>query len=175
MNLLSLLLNMSKNSLWVVILLLVLGIGGYMVWANSSAKMVSPETGTEMTPAGVVTPTATGTTPVPTVAPKTIVMEQTGVSGQSGSAVFQGEGANTKVTLSMIGKKFTAPQPAHIHVGKCPTPGAVKYPLNNVVDGKSETVISVSIEDLFADLPLAVNVHESAEKASVYTACGDLK
>ncbi|OGD73653.1 hypothetical protein A3K29_00040 [Candidatus Collierbacteria bacterium RIFOXYB2_FULL_46_14] len=107
--------------------------------------------------------------------PKTIVLEQVGVSGQSGTAVFQGDGDKTKITLSLVGKKFGSPQPSHIHLGKCPTPGAVKYPLNNVVNGKSETVVAVSIEDLFADLPLAVNVHESVEKSSVYTACGDLK
>lgn len=149
----------NNNVLWVVVLLAI-GIGGWYLWSNSQAKIVTPE--------------STGAV-VPTVVPKTIVLEQTGVSGQSGTAVFQGDGKNTKVTLTMIGKKFTAPQPAHIHVGKCPNPGVVKYPLNNVVDGKSETTISVDIKDLFADLPLAVNIHESVEKASVYTACGDLK
>ena len=144
------------------------------MWSNQQTTIVNPDAGKPVTPAGLISPTKAGV-PVPTVAPKTIVLEQTGVSGQSGTAVFQGDGSNTKVTLTMIGKKFTSPQPAHIHVGKCPNPGVVKYPLNNVVDGKSETTISVDIKDLFADLPLAVNTHESAEKASVYTACGDLK
>lgn len=169
---------MSKNNLWTIIILLVLGIGGWYMWSNKTAT-VAPD-GTTVYPTGAVSPTAVVSPTkvgavVPTVVPKTIVLEQTGVSGQSGTAVFQGDGANTKVVLTMIGKKFTSPQPAHIHVGKCPNPGVVKYPLNNVVDGKSETTISVDIKDLFADLPLAVNVHESAEKASVYTACGDLK
>lgn len=131
-------------------------------------KIVSPESTTEVSPTTTISPS-------PTVVPKTINLEQVGVSGQSGTATFLAEGDKTKVTLTMIGKAFSSPQPSHIHVGKCPNPGVVKYPLNNVVGGKSETIISVSIEDLFADLPLAVNVHESAEKASIYTACGDLK
>lgn len=159
---------MSKNTMWVVILLLV--VGGWYMWSmkGSEKDLVTSET------TGTVVPSAS-VSPEPTVVPKTIVLEQDGVSGQSGTAVFQGDGDKTKVTLTMVGKKFTSPQPAHIHVGKCPKPGEVKYPLNNVVDGKSETTISVDIVDLFADLPLAINVHESAEKASVYTACGDLK
>lgn len=163
----------NNNALWVVVLL-VIGIGGWYMWSNGQNKTVTSGTEATATPSAKVSPSNI-LSPVPTVPPKTVVMEQVGVSGQSGSAVFQGDGDNTKVTLTMIGKQFSLPQPAHIHIGKCPTPGTVKYPLNNVVNGKSETVIAVKIEDLFADSPLAVNVHESVEKASVYTACGDLK
>jgi len=37
-------------------------------------------------------------------------------------------------------------------------------------------MVSVSFDELFEDmLPLAVNVHESVERADVYVACGDLK
>ena len=83
---------------------------------------------------------------------------------------------STRVTITMVGKKSDVPQPAHIHVGKCPNPGAVKYPLTNVVDGKSVSVVDVDYEELFTTmLPLAVNIHKSVEESSVYTACGDLK
>ncbi|HCQ30922.1 TPA: hypothetical protein DIU27_00870 [Candidatus Collierbacteria bacterium] len=143
-----------------------------MLWPKVPATIVNPEAETAVV--GTGTPTVS-ISPVPTVPPKTIVLEQVGVSGQSGTAVFQGDGDKTKIILSLVGKKFASSQPSHIHLGKCPTPGAVKYPLNNVINGKSETVVAVKIEDLFADLPLAVNVHESVEKSSVYTACGDLK
>lgn len=162
---------MSKNALWVVILLLILGIGGWYVWSGGKKTMVSPTT-QEATKTADVTGKMS---PTPTVPPKTIELKQIDASGQSGSAVFEAQGESTKVTLTMVGKKRTTAQPAHIHTGKCPTPGDVKYPLNNVVDGKSETVVAVKFEDLFTSaLPLAVNVHESVEKASVYTACGDL-
>lgn len=161
---------MSKSTWWIVGILVI--IVGWFWWSSSQSKMVSPES--DLKKQADVTPT-TQMQVTPTVPPKTIVLEQVAVSGQSGTAVFQGDGDNTKVTLAMTGKVFSSPQPAHIHTGKCPSPGAVKYPLNNVVDGESETILTVKIEDLFADLPLALNVHESAEKSSVYTACGDLK
>lgn len=95
-------------------------------------------------------------------------------SGQTGTMVLEAVDGQVKVTLDLTDLGKTS-QPAHIHVGACPTPGAVKYPLTNVVNGKSTTVLSVSLEDLMAELPLAVNVHKSAAESSVYTACADIK
>lgn len=95
-------------------------------------------------------------------------------SNESGKATLTSEGDNTKVVLEMNGTPTTTPQPAHIHLGACPTPGAVKYPLTNVVNGKSTSVINVTLEMLKASLPLAINVHKSADEASVYVSCGDL-
>ncbi|HAI22679.1 TPA: hypothetical protein DCP77_01520 [Candidatus Collierbacteria bacterium] len=160
---------MKNNALWVFVIL-VLVVGGWYFWSvkGKEKKIVSPVMET-------ATPTATPTVIPVTVETKTVVLNQIGTSGQKGTAVFQVEGDKTKVTLTMTGKKYTSPQPAHIHIGACPKPGEVKYPLSSVVDGKSETLVSVKMGDLFKDLPLAVNVHESAEKAAVYTACGDLK
>lgn len=97
-------------------------------------------------------------------------------SGQTGSVTLS-ENADGKavVTLSMIGGTFTAPQPAHIHSGSCPTPGAVVFPLTNVVDGQSETVLDASVAEVLAVAPqLAVNVHKSAAESKVYTACANL-
>ncbi|HSE34617.1 MAG TPA: peptidoglycan-binding protein [Candidatus Paceibacterota bacterium] len=68
----------------------------------------------------------------------------------------------------------SASYPAHIHVGSCPTPGAVKYPLNPVVNGKSKTVLDVSVEELVKGLPLAVNLHKSATELATSVACGNL-
>ncbi len=117
----------------------------------------------------------TALTPTPTVQTKTIPLTENNESGQTGTATFQADGDKTKVTLSMVGGDFNTPQPAHIHLGQCPKPGSVKYPLTNVVDGQSETVITVDMDTLFSELPLALNVHKSVEEASFYTACGDLK
>lgn len=69
----------------------------------------------------------------------------------------------------------TGAYPAHIHVGSCPTPGAVKYPLNPVVNGKSKTLIDVSVGDLVKGLPLAVNLHKSATELATSVACGNLE
>ena len=59
------------------------------------------------------------------------------------------------------------PHPAHIHRGSCddldPNP---EFPLEDVVDGESETTLDISPTDLVAD-EYAVNVHESAENIDV--------
>jgi plastocyanin len=64
--------------------------------------------------------------------------------------------------------------PAHIHVGACGTNGPVQYPLNPVIDGKSETVLEFSLDEVLAKLPLYVNVHESASALETIVGCGNI-
>lgn len=104
-----------------------------------------------------------------------VVLNEEGKSGQMGTAVLTGMAGKTKVTLYVSGGTKGVAQPAHIHVGVCPGVGAVKYGLNSVVDGKSETVLNVNIGDFRKMGPLAVNVHKSAAQVGVYVACGELK
>jgi plastocyanin len=68
----------------------------------------------------------------------------------------------------------TTPRPAHIHLGSCPTPGDVVYPLTNVTDQISNTTIATNFEALAAQAPLAINAHESAENPGNYIACGNI-
>lgn len=98
-------------------------------------------------------------------------------SGVSGMATVEDEDGKIKVALktkSSILDLLTPAQPAHIHLGSCANIGGIKYPLNSVVDGKSETMINASLAQLKAELPLAINVHKSAEEVNVYIACTDL-
>lgn len=95
-------------------------------------------------------------------------------SGELGVVTIDDADGGAKVIVTLSGAPVTA-QPAHIHAGACPTPGAVKYPLADVVNGKSETIIPVKVADLKGMLPLAVNVHKSAAEIDSYVACGDLK
>jgi hypothetical protein len=100
--------------------------------------------------------------------------EQNG-SGESGTATLSvGDGGTLEVELELDGAPAGTPQPAHIHPGTCadldPVP---KYPLENVVDGSSQTSVDVSLEDLALEV-YAINVHKSAEEADVYVACGDI-
>jgi hypothetical protein len=107
----------------------------------------------------------------------TVTLNQQNNSGQSGTAVIAPtKDGKVNVTLNLKGGNFTNPQPAHIHVGSCPKPGAVQYPLTNVVNGKSVTTLNVTMETLLASSDkLALNVHKSASDLNTYTACGDVK
>ena len=64
--------------------------------------------------------------------------------------------------------------PAHIHHGTCAelVPQPLHW-LDVVVDGKSDTVLPISLADLLAG-DLAVNLHVSAEEMGTYAACVDL-
>lgn len=101
--------------------------------------------------------------------------EQNG-SKETGTAELTPEGADkTRVVLTMKGAPAKVAQPAHIHEGSCAKLDAKpKYPLSNVQDGKSTTVVAAGIDTLTGG-NLAINVHKSAQEAKVYVACGDLK
>jgi LPXTG-motif cell wall-anchored protein len=78
-----------------------------------------------------------------------------------------------KVTIKVANGSAT-PQPAHIHKGTCATLDPVPaYPLNNVVNGMSETVVNVGMAQL-AQGQYAINVHKSAAEVSTYVSCGDI-
>jgi Cu/Zn superoxide dismutase len=95
-------------------------------------------------------------------------------SGENGTIKLTPMGDKTKVEISLRGAPKAA-QPAHVHEGTCaqmdPKP---KYPLSNVVNGKSSSEVPVSIDKL-TDGSLAINVHKSGNDLKTYVACGDLK
>lgn len=94
---------------------------------------------------------------------------------EKGTVTFTEMNGKTTVAVDVFGASVVgSSQPAHIHVGACPNPGAIKYPLTNVVDGRSETILDVTLAQLKKELPLAINLHKSAAEAKVYVACGDL-
>lgn len=119
------------------------------------------------------------TTPSPTQGPTSkemvVVLAAENNSGEKGTAVLTDAGGKTKVVVTVANPPQNVAQLAHIHVGACPTVGAVKYPLNNLLNGVSETILDVTISQLKAMLPLAINVHKSVVDAKTYVSCGDLK
>ena len=102
----------------------------------------------------------------------TVALATVNNSGESGRVILTEKNGKTTVVLSLAGFKNSVSQPAHIHIGVCPGVGAIKYPLNNVINGKSSTVLPVSIAKLRSERPLAVNVHKSAAEVKTYVACG---
>ncbi len=132
------------------------------------------------------TDTTADTTPTitPTVAPTpTPMMKKTSQvtlaaengSKQSGTVTFTSTTDNkTEVVIAITPGPAGVAQPAHIHAGACPGVGAVKFPLNSVVDGKSTTIIDTPFMDIWNQLPLAVNVHKSSAEVQTYVSCGAL-
>ncbi len=105
----------------------------------------------------------------------TVALNAENNSGISGKATLDEEDGKVKVTLSLNSSVLgvlNPSEPAHIHAGVCPGVGAVVYPLNPVVNGKSETTINTTLAGLKAQLPLAINVHKSASAIGTYVACG---
>lgn len=111
----------------------------------------------------------------PAMVSSTVELAEQNKSKEMGQAVLTEAEGKTTVSITLENYPKATPQPAHIHVGACASLGEVKYALNNVVNGKSETTIEASLADLVSQMPLAINVHKSASQATVYVACGDLK
>jgi hypothetical protein len=105
---------------------------------------------------------------------RTVELVTLNVSGVTGSAVLTDVGDGTTRVEVDVDPAGHPSMPAHIHPGTCldlvPQP---RYPLTNVVDGVSQTVVPASLEDLFAG-ELALNLHASSDDYGTYTACADL-
>lgn len=95
-------------------------------------------------------------------------------SGITGQATLVGKGEKTEVSILLSGAGAGHNFPSHLHQGACLTPGAIKYPLTNIVDSRSVTLLNVPLEEIEKQGPLALNVHQSATELKKYVACGDM-
>ena len=101
-------------------------------------------------------------------------MEQQNNSGEVGEVTLFARGANrTLVVLDIKGAPPFA-QPAHIHRGRCENLNPVPaYPLHNLVNGRSSTMVNVSENRLLSG-NYSVNVHRSTSNLKLYVSCGHL-
>ncbi len=104
----------------------------------------------------------------------TVQFDDENNSKELGTARLKAEGNQVRVNIDVGNFPKDTPQPSHIHTGTCETLGGVKFTLNPVVNGKSETLVDTSLTDLISSLPLAINIHKSEAEASIYYACGDV-
>jgi hypothetical protein len=105
----------------------------------------------------------------------TVTMNAQNNSGQTGAAAIVDAGnGQVAVAINVTAGATGVGQPAHIHKGTCanldPKP---LYPLTDVMNGTSETIVNVSLADLSAG-QYAINVHKSGTEASTYVSCGDI-
>lgn len=104
----------------------------------------------------------------------TVTLEAMNQSGQAGTATLTPEGDKTKVVILLSNAPSGVPQPAHIHLGQCDKlDKAPKWPLEALKDGRSVTLVPVSLDTLLKD-KTAINIHKSAAEAQVYVSCGNI-
>lgn len=95
--------------------------------------------------------------------------EQNG-SGQSGTAMLtEVERGRTRIVVELANPP-QAPQPSHVHPGSCDDLGPPVAGLSNVVGGKAETVIDMSLDELRTG-KLVVHAHKSAQEYDTSVAC----
>jgi hypothetical protein len=92
---------------------------------------------------------------------------------QCGTITFTPAGEKTRVVIAITGEPAGAIEPSHIHKGVCGHPGAVIYPLTDVVAGHSTTVVNAPISKIVVSGD-SVNIHKSAAQLNQYMACGNL-
>lgn len=158
--------------LYLVIAAVLYGVLYYFVLAKKGGNNYNSSNPAYSTP--TLAPTVSSTPEAVMSNEMKVVLNAENKSGESGTATLKEENGKTTVTLALTGYVKDVAQPAHIHVGACPGVGAVKYPLTNVVNGASVTVLAVTLADLKQSLPLAINVHKSAAAITDYTSCGEL-
>lgn len=105
---------------------------------------------------------------------RTFQLETLNDSGVTGTAVLTDRGDGSTRVVVDVDPAGHPEMPAHVHHGTCVelVPQPLHY-LAVVIDGKSDTVLPISLADLLAG-DLALNLHVSAQEMGTYTACVDL-
>ncbi len=155
--------------------LAILGLASVALVAGGCNKATNTNTTTSNTNTQAATNSNANSAPAVMTKTAEVTMAAQNGSKQTGTVTFTSTADNkTKVSVNIASGAAGVAQPSHIHIGTCAAPGAVKFPLTNVVNGKAETTVDVSFMDMWNQLPLAINVHKSAAEAGVYVACGEL-
>jgi hypothetical protein len=98
--------------------------------------------------------------------------EQKG-SGQSGTATLTADGdARTRIVVELSNPPGP-PQPSHVHSGTCDDIGPVVAPLESVEEGRAESVVSMSLDELQRG-ELLVHAHKSEAESKVSVACAEI-
>jgi hypothetical protein len=102
----------------------------------------------------------------------TLDLEAQNDSGQSGTARLTADDEKTRVVVELANPPDVA-QPSHIHMGTCDEIGDVVAPLENVVEGRAESVVDMSLAELRRG-GLIVHAHKSEADYDTSVACAEI-
>jgi hypothetical protein len=101
-------------------------------------------------------------------------LDPVGDASQFGTATLTPNGEQTEVIID-IDSPISDSQPAHIHEGTCDNLTAEPaFGLPNVVSGRSESTVDVSLDELTTGT-YAINLHRSDADLETYTSCGNIE
>ncbi|PIS04781.1 MAG: hypothetical protein COT81_04510 [Candidatus Buchananbacteria bacterium CG10_big_fil_rev_8_21_14_0_10_42_9] len=105
----------------------------------------------------------------------TVTLGELNQSNEFGVATITEQSDKTVVNVNLEGEVPSGVvQLAHIHNGSCDNLGDIWQGLTSVIDGQSQSNLEISMLDIANNLPLAINVHKSAEEPQVFVACGNI-
>jgi hypothetical protein len=104
--------------------------------------------------------------------PLTLDLAAQSGSGQSGTAQLSTDGEKTRIIVELANPP-DVPQPSHVHRGTCDEIGDVIAPLENVVDGRAESGIDMSLQELRRG-GLIVHAHKSEAEYETSVACAEI-
>ncbi|MBD3359096.1 MAG: hypothetical protein GF365_00085 [Candidatus Buchananbacteria bacterium] len=102
-----------------------------------------------------------------------VTMQEFNNSNQFGSTALVPENNKTRIIINLANSP-NYPQQAYILEGSCEQPGDVIYTLSPLINGKSETVIDLSLKKLFNKLPLTIAVYRETPATQVNVSCGSI-
>lgn len=103
----------------------------------------------------------------------TLQLAQENSSGQSGTATLTPAGDGRTTIVLELSNPPGAPQPAHVHPGPCGDLGDPIAGLENVIAGRSETTVSMSLDELRSG-ELVVHAHKSEAEVEISVACAPI-
>jgi hypothetical protein len=103
----------------------------------------------------------------------TLQLAQENGSGQSGTATLTPAGDGRTTVILELSNPPDEPQPAHVHPGPCGDLGDPIAGLANLVDGRSETTVSMSLDELRTG-DLVVHAHKSEAEFEISVACAPI-
>ncbi|MEK7209060.1 MAG: hypothetical protein AAB677_02275 [Patescibacteria group bacterium] len=109
------------------------------------------------------------------VAPSPLIVRLQAVNGSNlaGQAKIEENDGQARVLIELTGAPREVSQPAFLQRGTCSALGESIYTLSLVIDGASETTLTVALAAITDNLPLAVSIYKSAT-LNDNVACGEI-